>query len=87
MTSAARNVRHAKWLITGNVGATCFVPWIQRHARKLGLTQVVCRESANGVEVEAEGLAEMLDAMEVACLLGPAEVWVESVSRVFPGGL
>jgi hypothetical protein len=34
------------------------------------------------VEVEADGLEEMLDALEVGCLLGPAEVWVERVSRV-----
>jgi hypothetical protein len=44
--------------------------------------RVVCRASATCVEVEAEGFEDMLDALGVGCLLGPAEVWVESVNRV-----
>ncbi len=82
MKEAGNYATRQKLLIVGNVGASTFVPWIERHAHKLGLTGCVCRESARCVEVEAEGCEDMLDAMEVGCLLGPAEVWVESVSRV-----
>jgi acylphosphatase len=82
MKESSRNATRARLVIVGNVGASTFVPWIERHAYKLGLTGLVCRGSATCLEVEAEGLEDMFDAMEVGCLLGPAEVWVESVSRV-----
>lgn len=74
-------VMRQRLVIEGDVGASSFLPWIERHARKLGLTGLVCRGSASRLEVEAEGFEEMLDALEVGCLLGPAEVWVESISR------
>lgn len=70
-------------VISGNVDASSFIPWIERHGNKLGLTEIVCRRSAGCVEVEARGLEEMLDAMAVGCLLGPTEVWVESISRTW----
>ena len=79
---ASKYTTRARLVIVGNVGASTFVPWIERHASKLGLTGLVCRGSARCLEVEADGLEDMLDALEVGCLLGPAEVWVESVSRV-----
>ena len=82
MEEFGRYVTRQKLVIVGDVGASSFVPWIERHGFKLGLKHIVCRGSACCVEVEAEGLEEMLDAMEVGCLLGPAEVWVESVTRV-----
>lgn len=82
MKEAGRYATREKLMIVGNVGASTFVPWIERHAYKLGLTGLVCRESARCLEVEVEGFDDMLDAMEVGCLLGPAEVWVESVTRV-----
>ena len=69
-------------VISGKVEASTFIPWIERHGSKLGLTHIVCRKGPGSIEVEAEGIEEMLDAMEVGCLLGPAEVWVESISRI-----
>jgi acylphosphatase len=68
-------------VISGNVEAPLFIPWIERHGSKLGLTHIVCRQGLGCIEMEAEGIEEMLDAMEVGCLLGPAEVWVESINR------
>lgn len=82
MKELSKYTSRQKLVISGDVGASSFIPWIRRHGFKLGLTDIVCRVSVGCVEVEAEGLEEMLDAMEVGCLLGPAEVWVEQVSRV-----
>jgi acylphosphatase len=82
MQETDKNNTRERLVIVGNVGSPTFVPWIERHASKLGLTGLVCRGSARCMEVEADGLEEMLDALEVGCLLGPAEVWVERVSRV-----
>jgi acylphosphatase len=82
MKALIRGATREKYVIEGDVGASTFVPWIERHGFKLGLKHVVCRGAAGRVEVEAEGFEEMLDALEVGCLLGPAEVWVESISRV-----
>lgn len=81
MENTCEQVTRQKLVISGNVMAHIFVPWIERHARKLGLSGVVCRGSATCLEVEAEGFEDMLDALEVGCLLGPAEVWVDSISR------
>ncbi|EEX13930.1 conserved hypothetical protein [Citreicella sp. SE45] len=33
------------------------------------------------MEIEVEGPPALLDAMEMGCLLGPIEVWVESIVR------
>lgn len=73
--------RHEKFVIIGDVGAPSFVPWIKRHAGKLGLTDVVCQTSDMRVEFEACGPVEMMDAMVVGCLLGPIDVWVEEIQR------
>lgn len=66
--------------VTGRVQSADFPHWIARHAHKLGLGHVTTRHVDSGLEVEAEGADEMLQALALGISLGPESVLVESVS-------
>ena len=67
----------------GNVGAEDFPSWIAHRADRLGLNGWV-KPDATGdtIEVMVSGPADLIDAMELGCSLGPISVWVESIDRV-----
>ena len=67
--------------IRGDVGARTFLPWLARHAEKLGLSLSVGRHDPALVELFLSGPAELIDAMEVASLLGPIDVWVDGIEQ------
>ena len=67
--------------IVGNLEAASFIPWIRRHAAKLGLSQAISHTSANRIELEVAGPVELIDMMEMGCSLGPIDVWVETILR------
>lgn len=67
------------YLITGDVGAAHFPGWIRAHAAKLGLSVVRLDLSNRGLEIEGRGAPEMLEALAIACSLGPAGVLVDRV--------
>jgi acylphosphatase len=67
--------------ILGNLNVASFVPWIQRHAKKLGLTQTFFHSDADRIELEVSGPAELIDMLEMGCSLGPIDVWVEEIQR------
>lgn len=67
--------------ILGDLEAASFVPWIQRHAAKLGLSQAICHTSSVRIELEVTGPEELIDMMEMGCSLGPIDVWVETIER------
>ncbi|WP_087149133.1 acylphosphatase [Pararhizobium antarcticum] len=67
--------------ILGDLEGASFVPWIRRHAAKLGLDHVICHASAARIELEIAGPEELLDMMEMGCSLGPIDVWVERIER------
>ncbi|MDQ0559861.1 acylphosphatase [Rhizobium mesoamericanum] len=67
--------------IIGELDAASFVPWIQRHAAKLGLSHAVSHASADRIELQIAGPPELIDMMEMGCSLGPIEVWVETILR------
>ena len=69
-----------RFLISGDVAAPRFPGWIRAHAAKLGLTVLGIEVSARGIAVEGMGPPEMLDALAIACSLGPAGVLVDSVT-------
>jgi acylphosphatase len=72
------------FFIKGKVGATGFPAWILRHAARLGLVGRVLRQSHTRLDVIVAGPADLLDAMALACSLGPQEVWVDEIDRL-PG--
>ena len=67
--------------ILGDLDAETFVPWIRRHAAKLGLFEAISHTGPDRIELEVAGPAELIDMMEVGCSLGPIDVWVETISR------
>lgn len=72
--------------ISGDLAAASFLPWIHRHAAKLGLSQAVSHSSAERIELELSGPEELIDMMEMGCSLGPIDVWVETIEREPVGG-
>ncbi|MBX5156599.1 acylphosphatase [Rhizobium sp. NZLR1b] len=67
--------------IVGDLEAASFVPWIRRHAAKLGLSHSISHTSSMRIELELSGPEDLIDMMEVGCSLGPIDVWVESIER------
>jgi len=67
--------------IVGDLEATSFVPWIRRHAAKLGLSHTISHTSPMRIELEVGGPEELIDMMEMGCSLGPIDVWVEGIER------
>jgi len=67
--------------ILGDLDTASFVPWIRRHAAKLGLLQAISHTSADRIELEVAGPVELIDMMEIGCSLGPIDVWVETILR------
>ncbi|RWM89299.1 MAG: acylphosphatase [Mesorhizobium sp.] len=67
--------------ILGDVEAASFLPWIERHAAKLGLAQAICVAGPDRIELDVAGPADLIDMMEMGCSLGPIEVWVETIRR------
>ena len=65
----------------GQVGSAVFPVWIARHAGRLGLRMRFLGQSAALVEMVVTGPPELLDALALACSLGPQEVWVDQVDR------
>lgn len=69
-------------MIHGRLDPVSFVPWIKRHAAKLGLAHNIARIGPDLIELEISGAPELIDMMEMGCSLGPINVWVETIDRV-----
>jgi acylphosphatase len=67
--------------LCGQVGSGVFPVWIRRHARRLGLGLRLLGQNAARLEMIVSGPPDLLDAMALACSLGPQEVWVDQVDR------
>ncbi|WP_411969873.1 acylphosphatase [Mesorhizobium sp. CA12] len=67
--------------IFGDVEVASFLPWIERHAAKLGLAHAICVAGPDRVELDIAGPVELIDMMEMGCSLGPIDVWVETIRR------
>lgn len=76
----ASNARE-QMILHGEFSAGSFVPWIEAYARKLGLTGTIQEAGSDRIELHLEGPPELVDAMEVGCLLGPIDIWVETIER------
>ena len=74
-------VRRERVTILGNLDTGSFLPWISRHAAKLGLEQRIHHADQARIELILSGPVELIDAMEMGCSLGPINVWVEDIQR------
>lgn len=68
-------------ILQGDLNSPSFGPWIKRHSDRLGLECAQVLISPTRVELHVEGQIELIDALEVGCLLGPIDVWVETIER------
>lgn len=57
------------------------MPWILHRGRVLNLSGWVERISDTRIDMALKGPADLVDAMEVACSLGPADVIVDRIVR------
>lgn len=67
--------------IKGQVGDAGFPIWISRHAARLGLEGRLLTHGHTRLELSVAGPSDLLDAMALACSLGPQEVWVDEIER------
>ena len=67
--------------LTGDLGAPEFEAWICHRARLLSLSGWVERLDHDHIEIVVRGPAPLVDAMELACSLGPTTVLVERINR------
>ena len=81
MTNQTQNLLRERMTIVGELDVDSFLPWIRRHAAKLGVTQTIAHSGHDRIDVDVSGAPELLDMMEVGCLLGPIDVWVETIDR------
>jgi hypothetical protein len=81
MTERRQNHFDERMTIRGDLEPASFVPWINRHAAKLGLVQRFAHTGADRIELELSGSVELIDMMEMGCSLGPIDVWVETIDR------
>lgn len=65
--------------LEGALAADGFVDWICHRARLLDLKGWVLRLDAGRVRIVVCGPAPLVDAMEAACSLGPADVLVDRI--------
>lgn|GEM_PF-5785667 len=66
-------------VIRGRFPTESFPAWIVDRARRLNLEGSVCMKSDQCIEVCLSGERVMVEAMEVACSLGPIDVQVDTV--------
>lgn len=67
--------------LTGDLACGTLVPWILHRGRVLNLSGWVERISDTRIDMALKGPADLVDAMEVACSLGPADVIVDRIVR------
>jgi acylphosphatase len=81
MSQPSDGETHQRMIIRGELHAATFLPWIRRHAARLGLHQTIAHADDQQIELEVRGPEELVDMMEVGCLLGPIDTWVETIDR------
>lgn len=73
--------------LSGQVGAADFLPWMQKHAHKLGVAFTATKTRPDHMCIRAKGAGVMLDAFALACSLGPKSVNVATLTFVAPAKL
>ena len=68
-------------ILEGSLESDSVIPWIVHRGRLLDLSGWVQRTSKREIKMALTGAPILVDAMEVACSLGPGDVLVDSVRR------
>jgi hypothetical protein len=81
MSELATMSERTRFVFTGRLRADSFIEFARHRAARLGLSIDVAQMSAMAVTVNASGAAELVDAFEMACSLGPYDCLVLQVTR------
>ena len=68
-------------LFTGHFAPEAFGAFVRHRAARLNLAATILDSSLERVRVAVSGGAEMIEAFELACSLGPASCLVRDVTR------
>jgi acylphosphatase len=66
--------------LEGRLASTSFVDWICHRARLLDLSGWVQTDGPGALTIVVSGPQALIDAMEMACSLGPMDVQVDRVA-------
>ncbi len=72
----------ATLIIKGHFPNDTFPEWIINRAQRLNLTGWVESKNTSQVKIFVSGDPILIDAMEVACSLGPIDAQVDSIKKI-----
>jgi hypothetical protein len=72
---------HARFVFKGTFRGQSFGEFARHRAERLGLDLQLGQASAEAVALNVSGAAELVDAFEMACSLGPFDCLVRDVVR------
>jgi hypothetical protein len=81
MSEPATISERARFVFTGTLRPDSFVEFARHRAARLGLWIDVAQMSVEAITVNVGGPAELVDAFEMACSLGPYDCLVLEVVR------
>jgi acylphosphatase len=81
MSELATMSEQARFVFTGQLRTDSFIEFARHRAARLGLRIDVGQISDQAVTVNVSGAAELVDAFEMACSLGPYDCLVLEVAR------
>ncbi|WP_298836589.1 acylphosphatase [uncultured Roseobacter sp.] len=67
--------------LTGQLSAESALPWIHHRGQLLNLAGWVRREDDQTIRMALAGPEPLIEAMEIACSLGPGDVLVDTITR------
>lgn len=70
--------------IKGDLHTPKFLPWVERHLRRLGLAGHIAAWADQQVILDVDGPEDLIDAMELGVSLGPIDAWIDSIERSLP---
>jgi acylphosphatase len=81
MSELAIMTERARFVFTGRFRADSFIEFVRHRAARLGLWINLAQISDEAITVNVSGAADLVDAFEMACSLGPHDCLVLDVAR------
>jgi hypothetical protein len=81
MSELAIMSKQARFVFSGRLRTDSFIEFARHRAARLGLGIDVAQTSDEAIILNVSGAAELVDAFEMACSLGPYDCLVLEVAR------
>jgi hypothetical protein len=81
MSELAVMSEQARFVFSGRLRTDSFIEFARHRAARLGLGIDVAQTSDEAITLSVSGAAELVDAFEMACSLGPYDCLVLEVAR------